>query len=302
MTAYQQKYAHIPPLSDAINIRLYIVKTKRSSPLFVAINDDLAERFRNIASQILKQRQSIIEYDHFAELQDDEIMYAPPNRVTDQWQDHITNHSPTTAHLPDELMQAESYLVRFDFADDMRPLFAMRYLIKNWHTKQAGHFLSFDRTHLTISANQNIFRIDQNFDFFCYDGSVYVTYKKNFETATNYRDAMLKARDEIIADLQAQEVQVFDCLDTLGTLIGNHKPNIKKLIALHQAGYYNDPNCIKKLKQLNQIRNWGLQFNHQGQLIINERTLTPVLQALNNNLLRSELTDEDFSVNSKTKI
>ena len=62
--------------------------------------------------------------------------------------------------------------------------------------KSVSYFL-FEDKKLVDLEDKKIFAIDTHIDFFAYDGTTFITNKKEFESALNFREGMEKNRDVI---------------------------------------------------------------------------------------------------------
>ena len=70
-----------------------------------------------------------------------------------------------------------------------------------------------------------------------------------------------------------------------------------KSIFKHIFHLHINPIFLQRLQQVSALKGWNINFEN-GQIVFTEETLDDILTLLQNKRLHSELTDEDFDVES----
>jgi hypothetical protein len=74
-------------------------------------------------------------------------------------------------------------------------------------------------------------------------------------------------------------------------------PYLRKIATIRNLGHYKDPVYLRRLQLLCVAKGWNIQFENE-QIVITEDNLDDILTLLQNKRLHSELTEEDFDVES----
>lgn len=90
-------------------------------------------------------------------------------------------------------------------------------------------------------------------------------------------------------------------IDILKNRVGNNQRYLRKIATIKNLGYYKDQSYLAKFKVVNESKNWGIEFD-KGQIVITDDTLDDVLTVLQNKRLYSELSEEDFDVESVKRL
>ena len=68
------------------------------------------------------------------------------------------------------------------------------------------------------------------------------------------------------------------------------------MTVIQEKSLYSDPDFLVKVSQINSNRNFGLNFDDNGKIVICEKTVKTVMQILLDHRLLSELTDTIYDV------
>jgi YD repeat-containing protein len=201
----------------------------------------------------------------------------------------------------EELIGSWMYIARLDL-DGSPPLFAARKVGGGWTAKKVRQLVNaiFENNMLVDLDHKDVFRIDAQIDFFSFDGVLFVADKKNFETALNFREGMLRARDEIVKEFD--QLQIFTDPNKITELVGDNVTRLRRLAQVKNSGYYRDAKYLNALKRLNAGEKWGLQYDGEGKLTATDNTIEDILRLLNNDRLSSKINDEVFDVDVKHRL
>lgn len=85
--------------------------------------------------------------------------------------------------------------------------------------KAVSYFIFEDKKLVDLEDKQ-IFSLDTYIDFFAYDGTTFITNKKEFESALNFRDGREKNRDSILNELVV--LNVFSDVDAIRKVVDSN--------------------------------------------------------------------------------
>ena len=291
------------------SVSFFVVKRKlreRSAKyevLHVNVDKDLAKRLRDIAVKKIRQSNTALEYDFNPPDLDDDLL-SLPTEETDM-QDIIDTlqgkKDPPTVERYENLLGTWMYIARFDI-NGRSPLFSVRRVPESWTIKKITQLInmSFQNNMLVSLDERKIFRIDGKVDFFAYEAILFIVDKKNFENALNFRKGMEKTRDEIVKEFS--KLGLFEDAKTISKLVGDNLPRLRRLSQIKKAGYYQDANFLKRLKDVNEEDGWGIQYSQDGKLVVTEENIETILRVFNNDRLTSKINDESFDVDGKHKL
>ncbi|MEO6543413.1 MAG: Kiwa anti-phage protein KwaB-like domain-containing protein, partial [Nitrospiraceae bacterium] len=146
---------------------------------------------------------------------------------------------------------------------------------------------------------EKIFTIDPHIDFFVYEGTVFITSKKGFESALNFRKGMEDNRDIVLEDFKI--AGFFTDVEPIRKMVGSNLHLLRKMSAIQKSGYYKDKAFIESLIKINAAEDWGLLIK-DGKIVINDENVELVLTLLNNSRLKSPINHEVFDAQVKKKV
>jgi hypothetical protein len=199
----------------------------------------------------------------------------------------------------EDLLDSWAYVVKLTHGEDS--IYGLRKIsILNSAAKMKGvaSTLFIDKQ-LTDLEDEKIFTLDTRIDFFAYDGVTFITNKKEFESALNFRDGMEKNRDVVLNEFAA--LKVFDNVEPLRKGIGGNLHLLRKISSIQKSGYYKNPQYLLDLIKVNKQKNWGLEVI-KGVITITEANVDLVLTLLNNGRLESPINQEMFDASVKKKV
>jgi hypothetical protein len=152
---------------------------------------------------------------------------------------------------------------------------------------------------LTDLDDEKVFTLDMHIDFFSYDGITFITNKREFESALNFRRGMEANRDALIQELEA--LKVFSDVAPIRNGIGSNLHLLRKVSAIQRSGYYKDKEFLEKVIALNHQKGWGLKVEN-GVIVVDDDSVDLVLKLLNNDRLESPINQEMFDASVKKKV
>ena len=86
------------------------------------------------------------------------------------------------------------------------------------------------------------------------------------------------------------------------TFIGRNATHLRRMAVIKARGYYQNPQYMARLREINDLRNWGIQFDERGRIVATPETMSDILHVLLDHRLRSELYDNEYDVPSTTLV
>jgi len=199
----------------------------------------------------------------------------------------------------EDLLDSWAYVVKLEH--DGNVVYGVRKINKFTQAtkvKAVSYFL-FEDKKLVDLEDKKIFAIDTHIDFFAYDGTTFITNKKEFESALNFREGMEKNRDVILAEFV--ELKVFNDIELMRKMVGSNLHLLRKMSSIQKSAYYKDKKFLKDLHARNIEKGWNLII-HNGVIVIDETNVDFVLKLLNNERVESQINHEVFDAVVKKKV
>lgn len=262
----------------------------------------LQKKIISSACKKIESSNNALEYDFNTIDLDDNVLEIPTKETDFQGiLDAITgNEQLETITDYTSLMGSYMYVARLD--KGRNTLYSARKIFDGWSAKKifTGMQLIWKDSMLIDIDQKDMFRIDKKIDFFAFNGSIFIADKKCFETALNFRDGMIKNRDEIVKEFKS--LQLFVNADEISKLVGDNIPRLRKLSQVTKAGYYKNKDFLSKLKKINYHEGWGLEYSDTGELKVTKDNIDTILTVLNNSRLTSQINNETFDASVKQKV
>ena len=199
----------------------------------------------------------------------------------------------------EDLLDSWAYVVKLEH--DGNVVYGVRKInkfTKATKVKAVSYFLFEDKKLIDLE-DKKIFAIDTHIDFFTYEGTTFITNKKEFESALNFRDGMEKNRDVVLNEFVA--LKVFSDIEPIRKSVGTNLHLLRKISSIQKSGYYKNPQYLIDLIKVNEEKKWGLTVEN-GIIIVNENNVDLVLTLLNNGRLESPINHEMFDASVKKKV
>jgi hypothetical protein len=281
------------PLRDGIaNYNIASVRTEQS----------LQKKLVDIASKAIKSAIHAEEYEYLTEDKDDDVTLGVKlaetdlNAIVKQIAKGSDNPQVRSA---EELFDSWSYAIELHVGDER--VLAVHKIPEGWKLKQKEKSLSvLFKDHMLLDFEDNpVFKLDKKIDFFAYEGLVFILDKKKFETAMNFRVGMEKNRDNLLEEFQS--LGVVNDANIIRNKVGTRLSFLRRMSMIRKNGYYKKPGFVAKLKTICAEKDWNVAFEGET-IIVTDDIVEVVLKLLNNDRLRSFVTEEIFDVSVKKKV
>lgn len=303
----KQQFKHLKELDlSNTTASLAIVKEYKKQRIsqynvkYVPIDNNLENRLRNILVKKIEQSNSIEKYSFDCPEPESNQLRTISSEETDF--DNINNILSELNPEEDiivnikELIEAKSYLIILRIDTEIKVI-GFKKLSENWKMKKNKGLipLLFRDNRFEDLKEENVFSILGTLDFLYFENLLFILSKKAFEIGLNFREGMISKANEFYEEIN--EINLFVNLDILKSKVGNNQRYLRKIATIKKMGYYRDQQFLNRFKQVNILKNWGIDFEGE-QVIISEEKLDAILTILQNKRLHSDLTEEDFDVES----
>jgi len=290
-------------------LTLYLVKHRIEksdaiySVLRVNADDKLKRRLRSIVKGKVDQKGYTIEPYEFTSVDQDEQLLTMTASETDfaKIQTEIMKGTkvPTATKFSD-LLNSWAYVVHLQH--EGKELYALRKVSTLSKATKVNGLTSmlFQNNMLVDLDDKQIFSIDSKIDLFVYTDVTFITSKKDFESALNFRKGMETSRDTVLTDFTASKF--FTDVTPFKEVIASNMRLLRKVAMIRNSGYYKDPAYMKNLIKRNQIEKWGLIIDGKGCIQVTIDNVELILTLLNNSRLKSLINAEVFDASVKTKV
>lgn len=199
----------------------------------------------------------------------------------------------------EDLLDSWAYVVKL--VHDGNAVYGVRKINKFTQATKVGavSYFLFEDKKLVDLEDKRIFTLDTHIDFFVFDGTMFITNKKEFESAMNFREGMEKNRDSVLAEFA--NLNAFSDVEPIRRTVGANLHLLRKISAIQKSGYYKDQTFLASLIKLNHSEGWGLVVQN-GKIVVDDANVELVLTLLNNSRLRSPINQEVFDAAVKKKV
>ena len=200
----------------------------------------------------------------------------------------------------DELKGAQGYVVKF--SHNGQTIYAVKRSTASWKTSYPNKFINMIFSNGELSAAEdNGFTIEKNFDFYCSADTLLITSKRAFESLMQYKEAYKQAFT--VLQTNADFSNLFSDIAPLVEYIGTNSTQLRRMATIEQKSLYSKPGFINSLKQVNTLRNWGMNFDQvNGKIVVCNLTAPTILQVLLDHRLMSEVTSNIYDVPDAVQI
>ncbi len=267
---------------------------------YVPIEDRLERRLRNIVINQIERSNTVEDYtydcpepeaDQVRGIDYEETDFHAVVGILEQ-----LNPEEDIINDVNELVRAKAYIIILRNREGIQVV-GFKTLPENWKMKYSRGLipLLFSENSFKDLEEDNVFSISSFIDLFYYDQTLFILSKKEFERGLNFREGMLNNASELYQEVE--QSGLFVNLDILTNRVGNNQRYLRKIATIRNLGYFRDPVFMERLQRVSGLKSWNINFEN-GQIVFTEETLDDVLTLLQNKRLHSELTDEDFDVES----
>lgn len=272
------------------------------SVLRVDIDARLSKRFRGYVKAQIQDRAFHLDAYDFSNADPEDVLLTLDADATDFHKIEAAidaGFDNPRAKEYEDLLNALAYVVVFESAGQR--LFAVRKINTLNNPKKAitRQALFFENHKLIDVEDKQVFMIDPRFDFFVFDGTTFIVSKAAFETAMNFREGMKEKGKELLDAFKGMDF--LSDVEPIRVYVGENLRHLRKLAAIKNAGYYNQPDYMTKLVKVVKAEKWDLKIVG-GKIIVEEETMELLLKLLNNDRLRSPINDEVFDSSAKKAV
>lgn len=272
------------------------------SVLRVNTDSKLQKRLKGYVSMQLQSKEfHLTEYD-FNNADGDDTLFTISTDATDfsKVEKAISEgFNNAIAKEYQELLNSWAYVVQFEHGNDR--LYAWRKIsaltqAKKVQSRKATFFVEHK---LVDVEDKEVFLIDPRFDFFVYDGTIFISNKREFEISMNFREGMKAKAAEVIQNFN--ESGHFKNVDLIQKHVGDNMHHLRKMASILKAGYYQQAGYIQRMIDVSKVEGWELRVE-DGQVVVEEETIDLLLKLLNNDRLRSLINNETFDATAKAPV
>lgn len=271
---------------------------------YVPIQERLEKRLRQIVTGHINKSNTVEDYSFDCPDPETDQVRSINYEETDFFRifEQVSQLNPEEDIIKDidELVKAKAYLIILRNLNGIQ-IIGFKTLPENWKMKyQKGLIpLLYSENSFKDLEEDNVFSISSFIDFFYYNETLFILSKKEFEIGLNFREGMLNNANELYNEVN--QLNIFKNLDILTARVGNNQRYLRKIATIRNLGHFRNPLFIQRLEQLSLAKGWNINFEN-GQIVFTEQSLDDILTLLQNKRLHSELTDQDFDVESAKPI
>lgn len=198
-----------------------------------------------------------------------------------------------------QLNNAAGYVLRLRHGESV--IYCVKKANADWATRKKKGMMNILFTEAGLDIMDSpCFSISRSFDFFVAGGSVLMANKSAFESVLNHKDTY----EEAYAELKQEQGFAAAIADfaVFDAFIGRNATHLRRMAVIKARGYYQDPDYMTRLREINGLRSWGIQFDAEGRIVATPETMSDILHVLLDHRLRSELSDNQYDVPSTTPV
>lgn len=289
-------------------VTFWLVKRKAAqrganySVLRVDIDAKLQKRFRGYLKQQLQSRDFHVDEYAFSNADADDVLLTIDADITDFQKIEKAigeGFDNERAKEYSDLLNSWAYVIQFENGGERA--FAWRKISAMSQPKKvlSRKALFFHNHKLTDVDDDEVFLIDPHFDFFVYEGVAFIANKRAFESSMNFREGMKSHGNELLTEFSS--LNFFSDVAPIRAYVGENLHHLRKLASIRKAGYYRQPDYLKRLIQVSAQEGWELKIA-DGKIVVESETIELLLKLLNNDRLRSPINQEVFDSAAKKPV
>ena len=269
---------------------------------YVLTDEKLENRLRSIIISTIKSASTIKEYTPDCPEPEDDLVCALDPLETDYVKiakrlNEIAPEEDVVSSV-EEIYRAKAYLIVLRTPQCIE-LVAFARIPESWRVKENKGLIPLlfhENRFIDLDEKNKVFRISNHIDFIHYDELLIILSKKGFERGLNFKDGMLRKASAFYSEIK--ETSLFKNSELLEAKVADNQRYLRKVTTILNLGHYKNFATMEKIRANKE--KWGLIYEG-NQLVITEETLEDILTILQNKRLHSELTEEDFDVDSVRK-
>jgi hypothetical protein len=267
----------------------------------VLMSDALRDQLKELVASYQDSHTIAEEYNLLSQTAEGGFLYVPRDRTLfPSLQARIDQ--PLEECLVKNVKQlnnAAGYVLRLRQGNSL--LYCVKKTNADWATRKKKGMMNifFTEAGLDIIDNPS-FSISRSFDFFVVGSHVFMSSKPAFESLLSHKDTY----EEAYAELKQEPgfVAAFANLAVFDSFVGKNATHLRRMAVIRARGYYQNPDYMARLRDINGLRGWGIQFDDQGRIVATPEKMRDILHVLLDHRLRSELSDNQYDVPSTTPV
>lgn len=287
-------------------VHLWIFKKsttdRKFNTAYVQTDETVNTLLKNVLIHEVNRTTEFAQYSYLAQTNDNSCLATPALTTNfSLLKVQVDRPEPECAvESVDELKGAQGYVVKF--THNGQTLYAVKRSTASWKTSYPNKFINMVFSNGELSAAEdNGFTIEKNFDFYCSADTLLITAKRAFESLMQYKEAYTQAFTTLQANVEFSNL--FADIAPLVEYIGTNSTQLRRMATIEQKSLYSNPGFMTSLKQVNTLRNWGMNFDQTNDKIIVCSTTAPtILQVLLDHRLMSEVTSNIYDVPDAVRI
>jgi hypothetical protein len=206
--------------------------------------------------------------------------------------------NPTPNRKVRQLKQiANSGFYMLRFATVAGVLLAVRKTNPTWSTRRSSKMVRVVFTDDQLDIDQRpSFSLEPFFDFFVFNGEIYVSNKGRFESVLAYRAGHMEAFQELT--IEADFNAIFSDMGPITAFVGDNKIQLRRGIAIREKAHYKDVGFMQNLRNHCAAMNLQIAFDGAGRIVPTPETCRDIFQALLDHRLDSRLSNQLYDVQS----
>lgn len=267
---------------------------------YVPIQDRLERRLRGIVTGHISRSNTVEDYSFDCPEPEEDQVRSINYHETDFYRifEQLAQLNPEEEIIQgvEELVKAKAYLIILRTTSGIQVV-GFKTLPENWKLKYSRGLipLLFSENSFKDLEVDNVFSISSFVDLFYFNETVFILSKREFERGLNFREGMLSNANELYQEIV--QLNIFANMEILTNRVGDNQRYLRKIATIRNLGHFRNPMFLQRLEQLSTAKGWNINFEN-GQIMFTDETLDDILILLQNKRLHSELTDEDFDVES----
>ena len=267
---------------------------------YVPIEERLERRLSNIVTSQIERSNTVEDYSYDCPEPEEDQVRGIAYEETDFYRilEILADLNPEEYIIQnvDELVKAKAYVIILRNREGIQVV-GFKTLPENWKMKYSRGLipLLFSDNSFKDLEDDNVFSISSFIDLFYFDETLFILSKREFEKGLNFREGMINNASELYQEVE--QLNLFVNMNILTSRVGNNQRYLRKIATIKNLGHFRNPIFLQRLQQVSALKGWNINFEN-GQIVFTEETLDDILTLLQNKRLHSELTDEDFDVES----
>lgn len=271
---------------------------------YVPLEDSLERRLRNIVINHVNRSNSVEEYTFDCPEPEADQVRAINYEETDFFKifTNLSELNPEEDIIDgvEELVRAKAYMIVLRNREGIQVV-GFKTLPENWKMRQTKGLipLLFKENRFEDLEDDNVFSISHSLDLIYFNELIFVLSKKDFERGLNFRDGMISNAESLYEEVT--QLNLFVNIEILQNKVSNNQRYLRKIATIKNLGHFRNQVFLQRLQAISQAKGWNIIFEN-GQIVFTDDNIDDILTLLQNKRLHSELTEEDFDVDSAKRL